>query len=74
MLATELTEEAGAPDEGSIAFAELALLAMEAGRGRKPQPVPGEGWRWSTKDGWMTTWRAGSQWPPQREPPSTRET
>jgi LuxR family maltose regulon positive regulatory protein len=31
VLATELTAAAGAPDEGSIAFAELALLAMEAG-------------------------------------------
>jgi LuxR family maltose regulon positive regulatory protein len=31
VLATELTAAAGAPDEGSIAFAELALLTMEAG-------------------------------------------
>ncbi len=30
-LAAELTAAAGAPDEGSVAFAELALLAMEAG-------------------------------------------
>ena len=31
VLAAELTTAVGAPDEGSVAFAELALLAMEAG-------------------------------------------
>ena len=31
VLAAELTAAVGAPDEGSVAFAELALLAMEAG-------------------------------------------
>jgi LuxR family transcriptional regulator, maltose regulon positive regulatory protein len=31
VLATDLTAAAGAPDEGSVAFAELALLAIEAG-------------------------------------------